>query len=216
MFKVTQKLKKCKKMLKSWSKEHFGNVKNQIAKKKELLWKAKESAAKRGSYDMVVTLRRELNFLLERESQMLRQRARLQWVAKGDKNTKYFHAVATQRKQSNFIKGISDADGFWQSEEGVVSKIFVEFYTRIFLSSNTHDLDRVLEGVKRAVTDSMNAELLKPYNKEEVDVAIKQMAPLKALGRDGIPPFFHQSFWQNVGSDVSKAVLSCLNTGYSP
>ena len=35
MFKVTKKLKKCKKMLKSWSKEHFGSVKSQIAKKKE-------------------------------------------------------------------------------------------------------------------------------------------------------------------------------------
>ena len=28
MFKVMRKLKKCKKMLKSWSKEHFGSVKS--------------------------------------------------------------------------------------------------------------------------------------------------------------------------------------------
>ncbi|XP_050259214.1 uncharacterized protein LOC126704240 [Quercus robur] len=146
MFKVVQKLKKCKKMLKSWSKEHFSNVKNQIKMKKEELWKAEELAANEVSYDLVVSLKRELNFLLEKESQMWRQRARTQCVAKGDNNTKYFHVVATQRKRRNFIKGIWEAD----------------------------------EGVKRVVTDSMNTELTKPYSREEVDVAIKQMAPSKA------------------------------------
>ena len=56
MFKVTKKKKpkKCKKKLKSWSKDHFGNVKNQIAKKKDLLWKAEKAAPKGGNYDVVI------------------------------------------------------------------------------------------------------------------------------------------------------------------
>ena len=58
---------------------------------------------------------------------------------------------------------------------------------------------------------SMNTDLLMPYSKEEVDVAIKQMAPLKAPSLDGMPPIFYQSFWQNVGPEVSDAILSCLN-----
>lgn len=66
MFKVTQKFKKCKKLLKSWSREHFGNVKNQIVKKKEALWKVEESDMNAGSYDLVVSLKRELNLLLDK------------------------------------------------------------------------------------------------------------------------------------------------------
>ena len=46
MYKVVTKIKKCKRMLHSWIKDHFGNVKNQIKKKKELLWKALEASAK--------------------------------------------------------------------------------------------------------------------------------------------------------------------------
>lgn len=76
MFKVTQKLKKCNKSLKSWSREHFGNIKNQIKKKKEELWKAELCAANGGNYDLVVSLKSELNVLLEKESRMWRQRAR--------------------------------------------------------------------------------------------------------------------------------------------
>ena len=60
---------------------------------------------------MVVQLRRELNVLLDKESKMWRQRARTQWVAKGDKNTRYFHGMATQRKRRNFIKVIKDGEG---------------------------------------------------------------------------------------------------------
>ena len=141
MFKVSKKLRKCKKMLKSWSKDHFSNVKEQIAIKKKLLWKAKEEAAKGGSYGVVVQLWRELNVLLDKESKMWRQRARTQWVAKGDKNTRYFHGVATQRQRKNFIKGIKDGDGVWQSDEDVVLATFMEFYTRLFTQSHSHDLD---------------------------------------------------------------------------
>ena len=39
------------------------------------------------------------------------------------------------------------------------------------------------------------------------------MAPLKALGSDGMPPLFYQTFWQRIGLEVSEAVLSCLNSG---
>ena len=113
---------------------------------------------------------------------MSRQRSRIQWVAKGDKNTKYFHGVATQRKRRNFIKGVRDLDGVWQTEEGVISDIFVDFYTKLFSSSNVQGLNQVLEGVKRVVTADMNEELLKPYSKDEIEAAIRQMAPSKAPG----------------------------------
>ena len=47
---------------------------------------------------------------------------------------------------------------------------------------------------------------------EEIDTTIKQMAPLKAPGPDGMPPLFYQTFWQHIGPEVSEAVLSCLNS----
>ena len=39
------------------------------------------------------------------------------------------------------------------------------------------------------------------------------MAPLRAPGSDGMPPLFFQTFWSDIGLDVSEAVLSCLNSG---
>ncbi|XP_050242446.1 uncharacterized protein LOC126691441 [Quercus robur] len=142
MYRVVTKIKKCKKMLKSWSKDHFGSIKNQLRLKKELLWKAEEDSAKGGNHGVVVQLRRKLNVLLDKEN----------------------HS------------------------------------------------ERVLAGVQPVVSTSMNEALTCPYSREEVEVAIKQMAPLKASGPDGMPPLFYQTFWPNIGMEVSDAVLSCLNS----
>ena len=89
----------------------------------------------------------------------------------------------------------------------------MDFYTKLFSSSNVQGLDRVLEGVKRVVTSNMNEELLKAYSKDEVEATIRQMAPSKAPSPDGLPPLFYQTFWQSIRVEVSNAILSCLNSG---
>ena len=48
-----------------------------------------------------------------------------------------------------------------------------------------------MEGVQEVVSRDMNSNLTAPYKAEEVKVAIKEMAPLKALGPDGMPPLFY-------------------------
>ena len=58
----------------------------------------------------------------------------------------------------------------------------------------------------------MNAQLLADYMSWEVGVVIKQMAPLKAPGLDGMPLLFYQNYWQLVGNDVTQSILNFLNT----
>ena len=46
--------------------------------------------------------------------------------------------------------------------------------------------------------------------------AIKQMAPLKALGLNGMPSIVYQNYWQLVGNDVTQSILNFLNTTTLP
>ena len=62
------------------------------------------------------------------------------------------------------------------------------------------------------MTEEMRTDLAPPYSSNEVDVSIKEMAPLKALGPDGMPPLFYQTYWSDVGMDVHQAVLSSINS----
>ena len=72
--------------------------------------------------------------------------------------------------------------------------IVVKFYQQLFTSSEPVNLDEILEQIPTMVTKEMNSELLKEFIAEEVENALKQMAPLKSPGPDGMPPLFYQSY----------------------
>lgn len=167
------------------------------------MWKAEADSVRDGNFQEVERLKAELNKLCDREEQMWHQRSRVQWIKHGDKNTKFFHGTATQRKRRNFIKGLKDNVGVWQTDGGRVSKMLIDYYTSLFASSNHQNLESILDGVQEVVTGEMNGYLTAPYTSEEVEIAIKDMAPSKAPGPDGRPPLFYPTYWSNVGMDTT-------------
>ena len=92
----------------------------------------------------------------------------------------------------------------------------VDFYQDLFTSSNPTNFETILEQIPHVVTEEMNSELMKEFLTQEVEVALKKMAPLKSPGPDGMPPIFHQNYWSLVGNDVTDAILMYLNTGTFP
>ena len=56
---------------------------------------------------------------------MWRQRARQNWFQSGDRNTKFFHAKASDRQSKNHIDSIFDGNGMWHEEEAEIVGIFV-------------------------------------------------------------------------------------------
>ena len=66
----------------------------------------------------------------------------------------------------------------------------IKLYQKLFTSSEPVNLDEILEQIPTMVTEEMNSELLKEFTVEEVENALKQMAPLKSPGPDGMPPLF--------------------------
>ena len=97
-----------------------------------------------------------------------------------------------------------------------VANLLVEYYTDLFTSSQPIEIDAVLQHVSKAVTKEMNAFLGQEFNKEKVDIALSQLAHLKASGPDGLPPIFFQHYWGEIGDDVVEAVYSCLNSDHIP
>ena len=52
-------------------------------------------------------------------------RARQNWFQSGDRNTKFFHAKASDRQSKNHIDSIFDGNGMWHEEEAEIVGIFV-------------------------------------------------------------------------------------------
>ena len=66
------------------------------------------------------------------------------------------------------------------------------------------------------MTEEMNASVTDNFQAWEVEAALKQMAPLKAPGPDGMPPLFFQNYWDLVKGDITTTILNYLNSGSLP
>ena len=125
---------------------------------------------------------------------MWHQWSRINWFQSRDRNTGFFHAKASSRQKKNDIEGLLDARGVWQENEEVMGEIVLDYYTDLFTSSNLIDFDAILGAMQPRVTSSMNQKITMEFIADGVNMALKQMYPLKAPGPDGMPPLFYQHF----------------------
>jgi endonuclease/exonuclease/phosphatase family metal-dependent hydrolase len=104
---LTANLSKVEDALKEWRINTFGSVRK---KKRELLARLGGIQRKREAQAMHCHLRRlerslqsELAEVLKQEELMWHQRSRARWLYDGDRNTKYYHLKAVNRKRKNKI-----------------------------------------------------------------------------------------------------------------
>jgi hypothetical protein len=213
MFSVWGKIHACRRGLRLWSKQSFGNIKTKIKEVERRLKQAETVSMQGGEHHQVGLLKRELHSLLAKEEQLWRQRSRAKWLKARDRNTHYFHCRATQRQRRNHVYWLKNPDGLWTTNYAQVPALFIDYYNSLFQTENPNQIEQVVEHIMPVVMDGMNEELSREFTPGEVAVALKQMAPLKAPGSDGLPPLFYHKYWHLIGDEVTKASLTCLNTG---
>jgi hypothetical protein len=85
-----------------------------------------------------------------------------------------------------------------------------------FLLVDRGDLASCLQALEPRVTGSMNNDLVRDFNMEEIEVALFQMGPFKAPGPDGLNACFFQTYWPILKEEVCHVILECLNAGIIP
>lgn len=113
----------------------------------------------------------------------------------GNRNTKWFHSKASQRRRKNNI-GVFDSKGKWESEGDKIGKVAAEYFKRLFKSSNPRaaQIEKITSCVSTSLSDQQRRSLDQPYTKQEVEAALKSMNPSKAPGIDGTHASFYQSY----------------------
>ena len=156
---------------------------------------------------------KELDSLLMKQEIYWAQRSRISWMKHGDKNTKFFHSKASQRRRRNFIQGIRDKDNIWVEENEAIAGVAVSYFETMFMTEGCDQLEDCIAAVQHRVAPHMIKILSSDYTADEVKSALFQMGPTKAPGPDGMNALFYQKFWHIVGDDVTNAVLNFLNSG---
>ncbi|KAL2933430.1 hypothetical protein RDABS01_016549 [Bienertia sinuspersici] len=144
----------------------------------------------------------------------LRQKAKVQWVADRDENSKVFHRSIKQRRLTNTVHIINDAQGHMRDTLEEVASAFLEYYQRL-LSGSTPRIPAQVQVIKQGpvLTEVHKELLLRPYENEEVRRAIFAIEGDKSPGPDRFGAHFFKDNWEIVGEDMTKAVLDFFKTG---
>jgi predicted metal-dependent hydrolase len=122
-------------------------------------------------------LKEEIQMLLEQQELKWKQRAKEVWLQKRDRNTKFFHASALQRRWGNRIAGVQDAVGRDCNTQEEIDEAFVSYYQSLFNSRGVRQAEQCTSAVQEKVTDSMRDGLLADFTREEIHEALKSMPP---------------------------------------
>ena len=131
----------------AWNKTEFGHVGRTIFELQDQLEGLELQPL---SLEVIQAMRStwiDLNYWLEKEDAMWRQRSRINWFQSGDKNTTFFHAKASAKQKRNFIEGLLDANEVWQEDENKIKEIVMDYYTNLFTSSNPSNFEELFQAV---------------------------------------------------------------------
>ncbi|XP_035544611.1 uncharacterized protein LOC118348001 [Juglans regia] len=178
MVKLAAKLKRLKVELRIWNKSVFGRVDTNI---------------------------QELDAKMEREESRLAQLAKNKWLKEGDQNSKFFHAVVSQRRHGSVISQMRLADGTMLDSAEKVHLGAVEYFTN-FLT----DMPQVVHAdlsplVGLEISEEDNSSLCHRPLEEEVKEAVFSIPEYSSPGPDGYGSSFYISCWHLVKEEVVEA-----------
>ncbi|KAL9681535.1 hypothetical protein QQ045_013320 [Rhodiola kirilowii] len=201
----SDKLDVCREKLKVWNASTFGNVQKRVKSIKVTLEEVKSQVRTEALIEEEGNLSEELDQWLLREEVLWMQRSRISWLKHGDRNSKFFHACANQRRKKNWIKELRDARGNRFSDNSRITSLAADYFDDIFRPSyagSDVDWSQQLECLQPSISEEVNQSLLADISEEEVRRAVFNMSPLKAPGMDGFPALFYQKNWRNIRGSV--------------
>ena len=92
-------------------------------------------------------IRLELKELVDQENTYWHQHSKISWMKDGDQNSKFFHAMASQRKRSNEIQKLKDSDGRWYSQQSDLERVASDYFQTMFTSASTSSVKHVINHV---------------------------------------------------------------------
>ncbi|XP_062085726.1 uncharacterized protein LOC133791831 [Humulus lupulus] len=165
MFKLVQKLKRLKSVLRDINKKEFGNISVVDTLAFQKLLRQQQNLQDDPLNAQLIKheelARQEYSHIHKSYISFLHQKSKLDWLQKGDENTQLFHSSIRARRIRNRVYTIQDMNGNWVEHLGEVAKAFLIYYQQL-LGSKLEGRRRVQPNIIRTgpVLTEAKAKLL--------------------------------------------------------
>lgn len=150
-------------------------------------------------------LQNQLATTLYQEECLWFQKSRSQWIADGDRNTKYYHSQTIVRRRKNKILTLRDNEGGWVDDPDHLKNIVRDYYVNLFKEENPIR-DPIISWNTYPTLEEHHDSLSAHVQINECKRALFDMNPHKAPGEDGYPAIFFQKCWDTVADSIYQFV----------
>jgi hypothetical protein len=126
---INRALKSVLLSLKAWSRKNFGSIRKELEAKRRELAKLQATDTDRNAIREAI---RDMNELLYKEEMMWLQRARVDWLREGDRNTKFFHQRAAWRARKNRIRKLRRESGEWVHDHANMKEMVNDYFQNLY------------------------------------------------------------------------------------
>jgi mannosylglycoprotein endo-beta-mannosidase len=188
---VAGKVRRFRKWSKGWSKNidsELRNLKKDLMEEYDLLdiiAETEELATE--EHARLKFIYREMSNLWLREEVKAKQRSRDRDIKDGDRNTRYFHIVANQRRRKMLVHSLDGPDGP-VTDEVAMLHIATNFYKDLFKKEEESRCHLANDfAPHEQITEEQNSNLESPFTEKEVKKAIFYSYSDGCPGPDGLP-----------------------------
>ena len=137
----------------------------------------------------------------------------MRWALEGERNTKFYHAIAKGKLVRNKIRRIRDERGVWLDSKVEIVDHVVSFFASLY-KSEVHEMeDELFEVVPKLISNSDNEVLTGLASMAEVKGVVFSMSVESAPRVDGFFGKFFQVAWELIKEDLLLAVNFFLRGG---
>ncbi|XP_057730273.1 uncharacterized protein LOC130945580 [Arachis stenosperma] len=214
----TDKLKALTIPLGRWHRDNFGDMDRKILKFEEEIQKIDDIVGN-GSYDETVEARRKAlvkcceKWYVRKELHW-KQMSRSRHARDMDKNTRYFHNLASARRRNNRIDTLA-INGRLIRNQARIKIAIREFYKELYHQERSPEVG-FRDGLVERISEEDSCALEAPPSPEEIKEAVWDCESSKTPGCDGYNMNFIKKCWDDIGSDFTAAVMAFFQSSRLP
>ncbi|XP_048491371.1 uncharacterized protein LOC125492703 [Beta vulgaris subsp. vulgaris] len=207
-----------KKNLKQWNHDDFGNIDSHISRLESLIQSYDDLSNQRSldeeELDGKKSAIADLWMWMKRKEVYWAQNSRVSWLKEGDRNTKFFHTVASNKRRKNSISSIK-VNGVKIDDPPKLKSSAAAFFKDIFKEEWANR--PVFEGLDFShLSQEQASKLILPFSEEEIDKAVFSCDSNKAPGPDGFNFKFIKSAWEYIKHDIYMIIRDFHEKGHIP
>ncbi|XP_050237969.1 uncharacterized protein LOC126687450 [Mercurialis annua] len=200
---LVRKLKELRVLLKAWNRDVFGNMENRLATVQSSISDLEAIAdlnnLSEADGSRLSDLHSEFNHISKQIESLWHQKSRVNWNLNGDRNTKYFHTVASLHSKNNLVSEFF-IDGVCYSSPADIKQRVHSFYKNLF--NKPASVDFILDDLPiKRLSDSQAACLSASFSEGEIYSTLLSCDDNKAPGPDGFNYFFYKKAWKTFKHD---------------